>query len=168
MERIPLRGPEPTRRKEGYDYSTTRGDSSWLVSTQQDCVAEEGWEGVSDAGESGASREDAQGDGRVGFIGLCECELVKAFSLPRKWPTLTTIRPSRRGTRSWWYGQIRATQPVDARYQLFLSDEGKVSCGFRYLKNHPAEAVERKPKPTRRITVIRTPIANVIMLPPWS
>jgi hypothetical protein len=61
-----------------------------------------------------------------------------------------------------------ATQPVDARYQLFLSGEGTVSCGFRYLKNHPAEAVERKPKPTRRITVIKTPTANVIMLPPWS
>jgi hypothetical protein len=59
-------------------------------------------------------------------------------------------------------------QPVEARYQLFLSGEGEVSCGFRYLKNHPFEAVERKPKPMRRITVIRTPIANVIMLPPWS
>jgi hypothetical protein len=71
-------------------------------------------------------------------------------------------------TKRWRAGaQIKATLPVDARYQLFLS-EGKGSCGFRYLKNHPAEAVERKPKPTRRITVIRTPTANVIMLPPWS
>src|ERR1700733_9053461 len=54
------------------------------------------------------------------------------------------------------------------RYQLFLSDVGKVSCGFRYWKNHPADAVATKPKPTRRTTVIRTPKANVIMLPPWS
>ena len=60
------------------------------------------------------------------------------------------------------------TQPADARYQLFSSGEGKVSCGSRYLKNHPAEAVARKPKPARRITVIRIPTANVIMVPPWS
>jgi hypothetical protein len=84
-------------------------------------------------------------------------------------PTLATIRLSRKwGTRLWWYGQMWATQPIDARYQLFLSVEGKGSCGFRYLKNHPAEAVERKPKPTRTMTVIRTPTANVIMLPLWS
>jgi len=68
-------------------------------------------------------------------------------------------------TRLWWFGQMCATRP---RYQLFLSGEGKVSSGFRYLKNHPAEAVERKPKPTRRITVTTTPTVNVIMLPPWS
>jgi hypothetical protein len=57
-------------------------------------------------------------------------------------------------------------QPVEARYQLFLSGDGEVSWGFRYLKNHPFEAVERKPKAARRMTVIRTPMANVIMLPP--
>jgi hypothetical protein len=62
----------------------------------------------------------------------------------------------------------KSAQLVEARYQLCLSCEGKGSCGFRYLKNHPAEAVERKPKPTRRITVIRIPTVNVIMLPPWS
>ena len=50
----------------------------------------------------------------------------------------------------------------------FLSRDANVSCYFRYLKNHPFEAVARKPKPTRRITVIRTPKNNVIMLPPWS
>lgn len=69
------------------------------------------------------------------------------------------------GTRLWWFGQMCATR---RRYRLFLSGEGKVSSGFRYLKNHPAEAVARKPKPTRRMTVIRTPAVNVIMLPPWS
>jgi hypothetical protein len=76
--------------------------------------------------------------------------------------------PRRSGSQLWWFGQMRATQPVDARYQLFLSVDVKVSCGFRYLKNHPFEAVETKPKPARTITVIRTPTANVIMLPPWS
>src|ERR1700679_3074787 len=60
------------------------------------------------------------------------------------------------------------SQPVHLRYQLFLSGEGKVSCGFRYLKNHPAEAVMKKPKPKRRITAARIPRAIVSMLPPWS
>jgi hypothetical protein len=83
-------------------------------------------------------------------------------------PSGRTLCEARNGLRRWGLrGQIRATQPIDARYQLFLS-EGKGSCGFRYLKNHPFEAVERKPKPARTITVIRTPTANVIMLPPWS
>jgi hypothetical protein len=53
------------------------------------------------------------------------------------------------------------------RISLF-SGEADVSSYFRYLKNHPFEAVERNPKPTRRMTVIRTPAANIIMLPPWS
>ena len=55
----------------------------------------------------------------------------------------------------------------DARYQLFLSGEGEGSFGFGYLKKYPTQAVERKPKPTRIITVTRTPRTNVIMLPPW-
>jgi hypothetical protein len=59
-------------------------------------------------------------------------------------------------------------QPDEALYQWFLSGEGKVSCGFRYLKNHPAEAVMKKPKPKRRITATRIPRAIVSMLPPWS
>src|SRR5438309_7300974 len=90
---------------------------------------------------------------------------ANGFSLPRKMPHSSSMNgaPDCVGTV-----RCEATQPVDARYQLFLSGEGKVSCGFRYLKNHPAEAVERKPKPTRRMTVIRTPTANIAMLPPWS
>ena len=64
--------------------------------------------------------------------------------------------------------EIGMGQLANARYQLFLSVEGKVSSGFRYLKNHPFEAVERKPNPTRTMTVTRIPIANIIMLPPWS
>jgi len=35
-----------------------------------DRVAEEGWEGISDAGEPGASREDVEGDGWVGFAAV--------------------------------------------------------------------------------------------------
>jgi len=69
------------------------------------------------------------------------------------------------GHRLWRLGQMWATCPtqtVDARYQLFLS-EGKGSWGFRDWKNHPAEAVARKPKPARRTTVIRTPAADVII-----
>ena len=34
-------------------------------------LAEEGWEGVSDAGEPGASGEDVEGDGWVGFGFRC-------------------------------------------------------------------------------------------------
>jgi ATP-dependent DNA helicase RecG len=37
-------------------------------------VAEEGWEGVSDAGEPGASGEDAEGDGWVGYLDFLWCE----------------------------------------------------------------------------------------------
>jgi hypothetical protein len=122
--------------------------------------------------------------GRTAFWGTGMGEFrVSGFSLPAKMTHLsddktvakmghpTVVVPSDVGhpsTQLWRYFEMWATQAVDARYQLFLSGEGKVSCGFRYLKNHPAEAVERKPKPTRRITVIRTPTANVIMLPPWS
>ena len=37
---------------------------------------------------------------------------VSGFSLPRKWPTLATIKPSRRwGTRWWRYGQMWITGP---------------------------------------------------------
>src|SRR5580700_1845070 len=39
-----------------------------------DRVAEEGWEGVSDAGEPGASGEDAEGDGWVGYLDFLWCE----------------------------------------------------------------------------------------------
>jgi hypothetical protein len=39
---------------------------------------------------------------------------VSGFSLPRKWPTLATIRLSRRwGTRLWWFGQMWATRPEE-------------------------------------------------------
>src|SRR5271154_6400795 len=114
---------------------------------------------VSDACEPGASGEDVEGDGWVVFgclrwdgssvlgerrLSRCGCAFTRAFG--RVEPTLATMRLSRRwGTRLWWCGQMWATRTVDARYQLFLSGEGKVSCGFR-LKNHPAEAGARKPK----------------------
>jgi hypothetical protein len=44
---------------------------------------------------------------------------VSGFSLPRKWPTLATMKPSRRwGTRLWWYGQMWATRPTNR--QLYV------------------------------------------------
>ena len=68
-----------------------------------DRVAEEGWEGVSDAGEPGASGEDAEGDGWVGFSG---------FSLPRKWPTLVDDETGAKMGHPVCGGSVRCGRPV--------------------------------------------------------
>jgi hypothetical protein len=121
-------------------------------------VAEEGEDEVSVAGELIALGADVEGD-------RCRDRYRDESGPPPAllvgWPW-AGHRAKHGPDRS---GSVRCGPP--ARYQLFLS-EGKGSWGFRYLKNHPFEAVATKPKPARTMTVTRTPTANVIMLPPWS
>src|SRR3989442_306429 len=44
---------------------------------------------------------------------------VSGISLLRKWPTLSTMKPSRRwGTRLWWYGQMLAIRPLEDNLKM--------------------------------------------------